>query len=403
MLPVINHGDVAFMVIATVLVAIMTPGLAFFYGGLVEKKNSLTMMFQSFVAIGIVTIMWIFGGFSLVFGNDIGGVIGNPAQFFAFRGMDFLVNPNYGSHIPFLMFFMYQLMFAIITAPLMTGAFANRINIGGWIKVLVLWMIFVYFPVAHWIWGGGFLAKLGFVDYAGGTVIHITAGFAGLVGVWFFGPRAVKGKKGPGNLTLVAIGTGLLLFGWFGFNSGGALASGKTAAIAFTNTGVAAGVAMVVWMIIAYLEHKRFSFLELVTGAIAGCATITPCAGYVTPLSSVAIGIIAAIVCFFCVVFTKKMKWDDALDVWGVHGMGGLTGTLLIGIFANKAVNGTQASVHQFLIQLLGVVIVTVWTIVISYIIFKVCDLTGSIRTTKEQQEQGLDIALLGEYSEADE
>lgn len=403
MLPVINHGDVAFMVIATVLVAVMTPGLAFFYGGLVEKKNSLTMMFQSFVAIGIVTIMWIFGGFSLVFGNDIGGVIGNPAQFFVFRGMDFLVNPNYGSHIPFLMFFMYQLMFAIITAPLMTGAFANRINIGGWIKVLVLWMIFVYFPVAHWIWGGGFLAKLGFVDYAGGTVIHITAGFAGLVGVWFFGPRLVKGKKGPGNLTLVAIGTGLLLFGWFGFNSGGALASGKTAAIAFTNTGVAAGVAMIVWMIIAYLEHKRFSFLELVTGAIAGCATITPCAGYVTPLSSVAIGIIAAIVCFFCVVFTKKMKWDDALDVWGVHGMGGLTGTLLIGIFANKAVNGTQASVHQFLIQLLGVVIVTVWTIVISYIIFKVCDLTGSIRTTKEQQEQGLDIALLGEYSEADE
>ena len=403
MLPVINHGDVAFMVIATVLVAVMTPGLAFFYGGLVEKKNSLTMMFQSFVAIGIVNNNVDLGGFSLVFGNDIGGVIGNPAQFFAFRGMDFLVNPNYGSHIPFLMFFMYQLMFAIITAPLMTGAFANRINIGGWIKVLVLWMIFVYFPVAHWIWGGGFLAKLGFVDYAGGTVIHITAGFAGLVGVWFFGPRLVKGKKGPGNLTLVAIGTGLLLFGWFGFNSGGALASGKTAAIAFTNTGVAAGVAMIVWMIIAYLEHKRFSFLELVTGAIAGCATITPCAGYVTPLSSVAIGIIAAIVCFFCVVFTKKMKWDDALDVWGVHGMGGLTGTLLIGIFANKAVNGTQASVHQFLIQLLGVVIVTVWTIVISYIIFKVCDLTGSIRTTKEQQEQGLDIALLGEYSEADE
>lgn len=160
---------------------------------------------------------------------------------------------------------------------------------------------------------------------------------------------------------------------------------------------------MVVWMIIAYLEHKRFSFLELVTGAIAGCATITPCAGYVTPLSSVAIGIIAAIVCFFCVVFAKKMKWDDALDVWGVHGMGGLTGTLLIGIFANKAVNGTQASVHQFLIQLLGVVIVTVWTIVITFIIFKVCDLTGSIRTTKEQQEQGLDVALLGEYSEVEE
>ena len=403
MMHAINHGDVSFMIIATVLVAVMTPGLAFFYGGLVEKKNSLTMMFQSFISIGVVTIMWIFGGFSLVFGNDIGGVIGNPAQFFAFNGMNFSVNASYGSHIPFLMFFMYQLMFAIITAPLMTGAFANRIRIGGWIKVLVLWTLVVYFPVAHWIWGGGFLQKLGFVDYAGGTVIHITAGFAGLVGVWYFGKRAVKPKKGPGNLTLVAIGTALLLFGWFGFNSGGALASGQTAAIAFTNTGVAAGVAMVVWVIIAYIEHKRFSFLEVVTGAVAGCATITPAAGYVTPLSAAAIGVIAAIVCFFCVVFTKKMKWDDALDVWGVHGMGGLTGTFLIGIFANGAVNGIQAGVHQTLIQLLGIVIVTVYTIVVTFIVFKVCDLTGSIRTTKEEQEKGLDLVLLGESSEADE
>ena len=403
MMHAINHGDVAFMVVATILVAIMTPGLAFFYGGLVEKKNSLTMMFQSFISIGVVTVMWIFGGFSLVFGNDIGGVIGNPGQFFAFNGMNFAVNTSYGSHIPFLMFFMYQLMFAVITAPLMTGAFANRIKIGGWIKVLVLWTLLVYFPVAHWVWGGGFLAKLGFVDYAGGTVIHITAGFAGLVGVWYFGQRAVKPKKGPGNLTLVAIGTGLLLFGWFGFNSGGALASGQTAAIAFTNTGVAGAVAMVVWMIIAYIEHKRFSFLEIVTGAVAGLATITPAAGYVTPLSAAAIGAIAAIVCFFCVAFAKKMKWDDALDVWGVHGMGGLTGTFLIGIFANGAVNGVQAGVHQILIQLLGIVIVTVYTIVVTFIVFKIADLTGSIRTTKEEQERGLDIALLGEYSEVEE
>ena len=400
MMHAINHGDVAFMIIATVLVAVMTPGLAFFYGGLVEKKNSLTMMFQSFISVGIVTVMWVFGGFSLVFGKNIWGIIGDPAQFFAFNGMNFSVNSSYGAHVPFLMFFMYQLMFAIITAPLMTGAFANRINISGWIKVLVLWTLVVYFPVAHWVWGGGFLQKLGFVDYAGGTVIHITAGFAGLVGVWYFGPRAVKNKKGPGNLTLVAIGTGLLLFGWFGFNSGGALASGQTAAIAFTNTGVAGAVAMVVWMIIAYIEHKRFSFLEILTGAVAGLATITPAAGYVTPLSAAAIGAIAAIVCFFCVAFAKKMKWDDALDVWGVHGMGGLTGTFLIGIFANAAVNGVKAGVHQILIQLLGIVIVTVYTIVVTFIVFKVCDLTGSIRTTKEQQEIGLDKALLGEFSE---
>ena len=183
----IIHGDVAFMIISTVLVLIMTPGLALFYGGLVEKRNSLTIMFQCFISIGVVTIMWIFGGFGMVFGTDIGGIIGNPMDYFAFMGMDYLVNTNYSSNIPFLLFFMYQLMFAIITAPLMTGAFANRLTIGGWIKILVLWMLLIYFPVAHWVWGGGFLADWGFVDYAGGAVIHITAGFGCLGAIYFLG------------------------------------------------------------------------------------------------------------------------------------------------------------------------------------------------------------------------
>ena len=402
-MPTINNGDVAFMVVATVLVFVMTPGLAFFYGGLVEKRNSLTMMMYSFIAIGIVTIMWTLGGFSLVFGDDIGGFIGNISQYFMLRGVDFFINPNYGSQIPFLMFFMYQLMFAIITAPLMTGAFANRMNISGWIKFLVLWMIIIYFPVAHWVWGGGFLAKMGFVDYAGGTVIHTTAGFGALAAILFLGKRAVKPQRGPGNIALVSIGGALLLFGWFGFNSGGALVSGETAAIAFTNTGLAAGFASIVWVIIAYAKEKHFSLIEFITGAVAGLATITPCSGYVTPQSSVFIGIIAAIVCFLFVQLAKTLKWDDALDVWGVHGMGGFVGTILIGFFADATVNGVSFGVGQFLTQLFGVVIVAIYSFILSLVILKICDLIGTIKVSPEVQRIGLDKALLHETFSVEE
>ena len=391
-LHIINDGNVAFMVITTVLVFFMTPGLAFFYGGLVQKKNSLTMMMYTFIAIGLVTILWTLGGFSMVFGKDVGGVIGSPAEYFMLNGVNFDVNSRYGSTIPFLMFFMYQLMFAIITAPLLTGAIAGRITITGWIKVLVLWMILIYFPVAHWIWGGGFLASLGFVDYAGGTVIHATAGFSALIGVLYLGRRKIMPKRDYGNMNLVLVGAAILLFGWFGFNSGGALASGETAAIAFTNTGIAAGFSTIVWVILAYNRDKKFSFVEMTTGSVAGLATITPCAGYVLPQGAVAIGIIAAFVCYGCLIFSRKMKWDDALGVWGVHGMGGLTGSLLIGIFAVAEVNGISGSVNQFFIQLLGVAIVVSYTCIVCWIILKVCDSFGKgIRTTEEAQERGLD------------
>ncbi|UYW00832.1 ammonium transporter [Flavobacterium agricola] len=392
---VINNGNVAFMVITTVLVFLMIPGLAFFYGGLVPKKNTLTMMMYTFISIGVVTVLWTLGGFSMVFGNDIGGFVGSPTEYFMLNGVDFTVNPKYGSSIPFLMFFMYQLMFAIITAPLMTGAIAGRITIFGWVKVLVLWMILIYFPVAHWIWGGGFLSKLGFVDYAGGTVIHATAGFSALVGVLFFGKRYVMPKRDYGNINLVLIGTALLMFGWFGFNSGGALASGETAAIAFTNTGIAAGFATVVWVLISYSKTKKFSMVELATGAVAGLATITPASGYVTPQTAVFIGIIAAVICYLCLEFSKKMKWDDALGVWGVHGMGGVTGSILVGVFAASHVNGVSGGMDQFLIQLLGVAIVIVYSVVVCWIIFKVCDLSGSIRVPAEVQEKGLDKEYL--------
>ena len=394
-----NYGNIAYTFLSTILVFFMTPGLAFFYGGLVRKKNSLTIMAKIFLAIGVVGVFWIFGGFSLVFGKDIGGVIGNPLQYFAFHNLLFDINNHYGASVPFIMFFMYQLMFAIITLPLMTGATANRLTVGGWIKFLIVWMILVYCPVAHWIWGGGFLAKMGFVDFAGGTVIHITAAFSGLVALWFLGKRAdgLKGDK-PSNLGLVGVGAALLLFGWFGFNAGGTMSANDQAAIIFTNTGVAAYVAMIVWTTISYFhDGHHFSFLQPLVGAVAGLATITPASGYVTPRGAIVIGAIAAVICYLCVLFADKMGWDDALDVWGVHGMGGLTGTLLIGVFANPLVNGIHAGMHQFLIQLAGVVIVTVYTMIITWLILFVLDKITTIRTTKEQQVEGLDKSLLKE------
>ncbi|MCI9069993.1 ammonium transporter [Clostridium sp.] len=395
----IIHGDVAFMILSTTLVLIMTPGLAFFYGGLVERKNALTIMFQVFIAIGVVSLLWIFGGFSLVYGDDIAGIIGNPLQFFGFKNMVFTMDLRYSETIPFILFFMYQMKFAIITAPLMTGAFANRLTISGWIKILIIWMILIYFPVAHWVWGGGFLSKLGFVDFAGGAVIHITSGFGCLGGIYVLGERKIKNEKGPFNLGLVAIGAGLLLFGWYGFNSGGTIVAADITTIVFANTGVASASGMIVWLILHAMHAKRASFLEAIIGAIAGLATVTPASGYVTPMSALIIGALGALVCFFCVEFERK-KWDDALDVWGVHGMGGFLGILLIGVFADPRVNGISAGIHQFLIQTLGAVIIGVYSILVTYLIFKVVDMTKSIKVSEEIQRTGLDHEFFRESYE---
>ena len=369
-------GNLTYVFLCTILVFLMTPGLALFYGGLERKKNSLTIMLKVFLSIGIVGLLWIFGGFSLVFGKDIGGIIGNPTQFFAFHDLLFDINHMYGMHIPFILFFLYQLMFAIITLPLMTGATAGRLTVGGWIKFLIVWMILVYFPVAHWIWGGGFLQKLGFVDFAGGTVIHISSAFSGLA----------------------AIFAGLLLFGWFGFNAGGTLGANDKAAIIIANTAVAAIVAMVVWTIIAYFhDGHHFSFVEPLVGAVAGLATITPASGYVTPVAAMLIGLLAAIVCYICVKLADKFKWDDALDVWGVHGMGGMLGTILIGVLADPVINGVHAGIHQLLIQIMGAVLVAAYAMILTWIILFVLDKIGHIRTTAEQQREGLDKTLLHE------
>lgn len=339
----IIHGDVAFMLLSSVLVLIMTPGLAFFYAGLVPRKHSLTMMFQSFIAIGIITILWIFGGFGMTFGSDIGGIIGNPLDYFGFKGMDYLMNAIYNENLPFFSFYMYQLMFAIITAPLMTGAYANRLTVPAWIKILIAWMILIYFPVAHWVWGDGFLARLGFVDYAGGS-----------------------------------------------------LATAEIATIVFTNTGVAGASAMITWITLHYFEHKEFSFLEIIIGLVAGLATVTPCARYIRPLSAFFVGIIGAIVCYLCVIYERK-RIDYALDVWGVHGVGGFLGTLLVGIFANPMVNNVSRGFYQFGIQLFGAVLVAIYSIVVTYLIFKVLDIKKPIKASDELQVSGLDEAFFKE------
>lgn len=393
----IIHGDVAFMIISTVLVLLMTPGLAFFYGGLVERKNTLTMMFYSFIAIGVVPLLWIFGGCSLVFGDSIGGFIGNPAQLFAFHDFSVLIAQPSHNNIPYLLFFLYQMMFAIITAPLMTGAFANRLSPWGWIKILILWMILIYFPVAHWVWGGGFLAKMGFVDYAGGAVIHITAGFGCLSGAVFLGPQAYQHKTKPFHIGYVAIGTALLLVGWFGFNAGGALAAASTAAVVFANTAFSAASGVIVWLILHYFHEKRLSFLEVPVGLVAGLATITPCSGYITPLYALLVGAIGAIVCFFCVIFERK-KFHDTLDVWGVHGVGGFVGTLLIGFFADPAINNISRGARQFFIQLFGSVLIAIYAIVLTYVIFWLVDKTKPIKVSDEVQRDGLDHYYFEEY-----
>ena len=394
----IDSGDTGFMIICTALVLLMTPGLAFFYGGMVRRKNVVNTMMTSIFVIGIAMVMWILFGYSLAFGNDHLGIIGD----LSFLGLSNVgTTPgNYASTIPDLGFAAFQMMFAIITAPLMIGAFANRLTVSGWIKILIIWMILIYFPVAHWVWGGGFLSKLGFVDFAGGAVIHITSGFGCLGGIYVLGERKVKNEKGPFNLGLVAIGVALLLFGWYGFNAGGTVAAADIAAIVFTNTGVASATGMIVWLILHALISKRASFLESIIGAVAGLATITPASGYVTPLSAIIIGALGAIVCFFSVEFERKM-WDDALDVWGVHGVGGLLGTLLIGVFADPRVNGISAGLHQFLIQLLGAGIIVVYSVLVTFIIFKVLDMIKTIKVSEEVQLKGLDQEFFKENYEA--
>ena len=397
----LNTGDTAFVMLCTALVCLMTPALALFYGGMVPRKNVLTIMMQNFISMGVIAVIWIFGGFSLAFGPDLGGIIGDITFHFGLDGVGVAPSTEYASTVPFILFFAYQLMFAVIAPALITGAFAGRLTFNGYLKFIILWMIFIYLPACHWIWGGGFLAKLGVVDFAGGIVIHVSAGFSALASVLYLGRRTTVRPGEPtvaSNLPLVAVGAGLLWFGWLGFNAGGAYAADALASYAFTNTTIAGSVAMLVWLALDWHYSRRPTFSGVLVGAVAGLATITPCAGYVEPWAAIVIGGLGSLVCYFAKGVQERFAFDDALEVWRAHGMGGVTGALLLGILASPNIDRVSASLEQFLMQLLGVIIVAVYSFFVTLIIFKVIDMWGKpIRVTPEEEVAGLDNSILGE------
>jgi Amt family ammonium transporter len=396
-----DTGNTGFMLVATSLVMLMTPGLAFFYGGLVGRKNVLTIMIQSFVSMGLTTVVWYAVGYSLSFSGNPGGVIGNLDHAFL-RGID--VNSAFSStaQIPLFVFVAYQMMFAIITPALITGAFANRVRFTAYLIFLVAWLILVYFPMVHMIWGGGLLQLWGVLDFAGGIVVHNIAGMAALASVIFVGKRAFP-DKGPHSIPLVALGTGLLWFGWYGFNAGSELRVDAVTATAFLNTDIAASFAAFVWMIMAWIFEKKPKFLGLLTGAVAGLATITPAAGYVTPTSAVIIGCAAGVVCYFAISLRSRMKLDDALDVWGVHGVGGLLGIISLGIFSELAVNSAGSNglllgnTSFFLKELAAVVGSSIYAFGASYLMLWIISKFTPVKVSLAEEENGLDEALHGE------
>jgi len=397
-----DTGTTGFMLLATSLVMLMTPGLAFFYGGLASKRNILGIMMQSFVSMGITTIMWFACGYSLCFSGDAcGGLIGNLDKAFM-QGVD-LNSPFAGnSKLPEFVFMAYQMMFAIITPALITGAFVNRVSFKSYLIFLVLWQLLVYYPFAHMVWGGGLLAKWGVLDFAGGIVVHAIAGFAALASVIYVGHRRDK-QSPPNSIPLIAIGTGLLWFGWYGFNAGSELDVNAITGLAFLNTDVAASFAAITWLIIEWNATKKPKFVGLLTGAVAGLATITPAAGFVSLPSAVIIGIASGAVCYLAVNLKNKMGWDDALDVWGVHGIGGCLGTILLGVFASKAMNGAGADglmnggTTFFIHQVVAVIGASIYAFVFTYVMLVVINKITKVKVEEAHEDAGLDIALHGE------
>jgi len=423
-MPTWDTGNTGFMLLATSLVMLMTPGLAFFYGGLVGRKNVLAIMIQSFVSMGWTTVLWYLFGFSMCFsgncvdGTDLlGGIIGN-FNWVLMSGIDVTTSsavstaagniPIFGNAgIPMIVFFAYQMMFAIITPALITGAFTNRVKFSAYLIFLTLWLILVYFPFVHMIWGGGILWKWGVKDFAGGIAVHNIAGMAALASVLYVGKRKVV-DQGLHSIPLIALGTGLLWFGWYGFNAGSEFAVDSITANAFLNTDVAASFAAVVWVLLAWWLEKKPKFVGLLTGAVAGLATITPAAGFVSTKSAVVIGILAGVVCYFAVALKNKLGVDDALDVWGVHGVGGMIGIILLGVFGSVAVNanGANGILHGdssfFFKQLVSVVISSVYAFGFTWVMLWFINKITPVTLSKEEEAIGLDEILHGEQAYTD-
>jgi Amt family ammonium transporter len=417
----LDAGNTAWMIVATILVLMMTvPGLALFYGGLVRQKNVLSIIMQCLFITGVISIIWIAFGYSWVFGTsymDSGSPLGIIIGGFDKVFLNSLTLDTYidGVGIPEILFALFQCMFAVITPALIIGAFAERIKFSGYVVFIVLWSIVVYNPMAHWVWGGGWLQELGAIDFAGGTVVHINAGISALVMAIMLGRRKGYRTMGhpftPHNIPFVFIGTSLLWLGWFGFNAGSGLAADGLAASAFLVTHLATCVAAVVWMALEWILYKKPTIVGFCTGAVAGLVAITPAAGTADVLGAFAIGAISALVCFFMVAFVKsKLKYDDSLDAFGVHGVGGTVGSILTGVFATQAItgaDGVQGALygdwHQLWIQIIATGATIVYSAVLTFILFYVVNKTIGLRVSKEEESVGLDISQHGEIAYSDD
>ncbi|MBX3013375.1 MAG: ammonium transporter [Caldilineaceae bacterium] len=405
----INSGDTAWVLISTALVTMMTPALAFFYGGMVRRKNILSTLNLSLITMGLISLQWVLFGFTLAFGPTMGGFIGG-LQYLGFSGVGEAPSDTYGTTLPFIAFAAFQMTFAVITPALITGSFVERVRFKTYIAFALLWATLVYDPVAHWVWAaGGFFFNMGALDFAGGTVVHITAGFSALAFALAIRARRGYGEEEiePHNIPFTVLGAGLLWVGWFGFNGGSALAANGLAVTALLNTNTAAAAGAVVWMLLAWRDQKP-SVLGIATGAVVGLVAITPAAGFVTPLASIIIGAVGAPVSYYSIKFIKSRKLDESLDVWGCHGMAGVWGALATGIFASPAVNpvGTgllYGNPNQFVVQLITVIVAAGFAFIMTFVIAKVLDKVWGLSVSHEEEELGLDISEHGERAYAAE
>ncbi len=394
----LNQADTAWLMVSCALVMLMTPGLALFYGGMVGSKNVLSSFMHSFIALGIITLQWVTIGYSLSFGSDLGGGFIGGFEYAFLNGVG--LEPQEGSTIPHILFMAFQMMFAIITPALISGAIAERMKFSAYFLFIILWATLVYDPICHWVWGpDGWLGARGALDFAGGTVVHLSSGAAALVCAIVIGRRSRPGP--PHNLTLTLLGAGLLWFGWFGFNAGSALAANENAALALVNTHLAAGAAAFSWAIVEWLKLGKPTALGVASGLVAGLVVITPAAGFVGPTSAVIMGLTVGPVCYGAVMLKGKLGYDDALDAFGIHGVGGALGAILTGVFAAEVWGGANGLIdgnsELFIENIIGVLAAGAYSVVVTFVILKVIDATVGLRVSNDQESEGLDTNLHGE------
>lgn len=395
-----DAGNIAWMLTATGLVLLMTPGLSYFYGGMVSSKNIISTMFQSFIAMGVISILWVVVGFSLAFGDSMGGIIGNPFTYFMFNGVGLETHPALSPTIPFMLFALFQLKFAIITPALITGSFAERVRFKSYLIFMILFSLFIYSPLAHMTWHpDGFLRKLGVLDFAGGTVVHMSAGFAALAGALLLGRRLKHGsnhKHTPANVPYVILGTGLIWFGWFGFNAGSALEASGTAVLAFATTNTASAAAALAWIFFDMINGRKPSAMGACIGAVVGLVAITPSAGFVTVGQSIFIGTAASIISNLAVTWKSRSAIDDTLDVFPCHGLGGIVGMVMTGIFASGS-GLIYGKTDTFMAHMTGLILVSVFTFGGSYALYRLTNFISPLRVSEEDERDGLDISQHGE------